>query len=237
MSDDLRLINWIAAWNWYSHLAPSLWSSSNHLLQGEKSISTSLWLSIVLKLIRYLYFCTSIIAVFFRILYSTVSRIWCESRAEWFFFIDILGVGEEKLSSDRENEGSSMFWSKKEREGRKAVSTLYFCPYVVLLSDVERTLISIWWIISIYPPRVWYWKRLIYILLNFIVTFICFKCSAELRTEIHSRDMAHAHNIEDKLKPEMSVKPSALWQKRQVSALCTLFYSGFFRVCLTEDKT
>ena len=28
--------------------------------------------------------------------------------------------------------------------------------------------------------------------------------------------------MEDKLKPEMSVKPSALWQKRQVSAWCSL---------------
>ena len=43
-----------------------------------------------------------------------------------------------------------------------------------------------------------------------------------MRTDIHSRDMAHAHNMEDKLKPEMSVKPSALWQKRQVSAWCSL---------------
>ena len=66
------------------------------------------------------------------------------------------------------------------------------------------------------------WSVWYNILLNFIVIFICSKCSAELRTEIHSRDMAHAHNIEDKLKPEMSVKPSALWQKRQVSAWCSL---------------
>jgi hypothetical protein len=28
--------------------------------------------------------------------------------------------------------------------------------------------------------------------------------------------MMHAHKIESKLKPEVSVKPSALWQKRAV---------------------
>lgn len=31
----------------------------------------------------------------------------------------------------------------------------------------------------------------------------------------HSRDMMHSHSGESKLRPEMSVKPSALWQKRK----------------------
>lgn len=39
-------------------------------------------------------------------------------------------------------------------------------------------------------------------------------CNQRLKN--HSDDMAHAHILENKLKPEMSVKPSALWQKRQV---------------------
>jgi len=34
------------------------------------------------------------------------------------------------------------------------------------------------------------------------------------RIKNHFDDMAHAHILENKLKPEMSVKPSALWQKR-----------------------
>lgn len=34
------------------------------------------------------------------------------------------------------------------------------------------------------------------------------------RFKNHRLDMTHAHVIEEKLKPEMSVKPSALWQKR-----------------------
>mmetsp|Transcript_10947 Transcript_10947/g.10962 ORF Transcript_10947/g.10962 Transcript_10947/m.10962 type:complete len:344 (-) Transcript_10947:210-1241(-) len=31
----------------------------------------------------------------------------------------------------------------------------------------------------------------------------------------HSCDMSHAHNLQKRLKPEMSVKPSALWQNRE----------------------
>jgi hypothetical protein len=30
----------------------------------------------------------------------------------------------------------------------------------------------------------------------------------------HQKDMLHMHTLESKLKPEMSVKPSALWQHR-----------------------
>lgn len=37
------------------------------------------------------------------------------------------------------------------------------------------------------------------------------------RIKNNKNDMYHAHNLEEKLKPEMSVKPSALWQRRQVS--------------------
>ena len=54
------------------------------------------------------------------------------------------------------------------------------------------------------------------ILLSSLLSFFTLlSCSADVRTEIHSREMTHAHNMEDKLRPEMSVKPSALWQKRQ----------------------
>ena len=35
------------------------------------------------------------------------------------------------------------------------------------------------------------------------------------RIKNHLHDMAHAHALEQKLRPEMSVKPSALWQKRK----------------------
>jgi hypothetical protein len=37
---------------------------------------------------------------------------------------------------------------------------------------------------------------------------------AKQRVDNHVHDMAHAHVMESKLRPEMSVKPSALWQKR-----------------------
>ncbi len=37
----------------------------------------------------------------------------------------------------------------------------------------------------------------------------------KLRLSIHEEDMRHAHIQEGRLKPEMSVKPSALWQKRE----------------------
>ena len=35
-----------------------------------------------------------------------------------------------------------------------------------------------------------------------------------LRIDIHQHDMLHAHSVESKLRPEMSIKPSALWTKR-----------------------
>jgi hypothetical protein len=35
-----------------------------------------------------------------------------------------------------------------------------------------------------------------------------------LRVDIHKHDMLHSHSVENKLRPEMSVKPSALWTKR-----------------------
>lgn len=37
------------------------------------------------------------------------------------------------------------------------------------------------------------------------------------RVKNHHKDMAHAHILESKIIPEMSVKPSALSQKRPVS--------------------
>lgn len=37
----------------------------------------------------------------------------------------------------------------------------------------------------------------------------------KLRLSLHQEDMKHAHIQESRLKPEMSVKPSALWQKRE----------------------
>ena len=36
------------------------------------------------------------------------------------------------------------------------------------------------------------------------------------RIKNHEQDMNHSHTMEAKLKPEMSVKPSALWQRREV---------------------
>lgn len=36
----------------------------------------------------------------------------------------------------------------------------------------------------------------------------------EQRVKNHQKDMEHAHFLESRLRPEMSVKPSALWQKR-----------------------
>lgn len=35
------------------------------------------------------------------------------------------------------------------------------------------------------------------------------------RVKNHTKDMTHAHTMQAKLKPEMSIKPSALWQTRQ----------------------
>ena len=43
--------------------------------------------------------------------------------------------------------------------------------------------------------------------------------SSNQRAAYHARDMNHAHCMEEKLRPEMSEKPSALWQKRQVRYL------------------
>lgn len=36
------------------------------------------------------------------------------------------------------------------------------------------------------------------------------------RIKNHQQDMHHSHTMEAKLKAEMSVKPSALWQRREV---------------------
>jgi len=46
---------------------------------------------------------------------------------------------------------------------------------------------------------------------------------AKQRISNHSRDMAHAHLLEEKLRAEMSVKPSALWLKRQVFYVFKIF--------------
>ena len=35
--------------------------------------------------------------------------------------------------------------------------------------------------------------------------------------ETNLKEMNHAHLLQDRIKPEMSVIPSALWTKRQVS--------------------
>jgi hypothetical protein len=40
--------------------------------------------------------------------------------------------------------------------------------------------------------------------------------SNEQRIANHLKDMEHSHTMESKLKAEMSVKPSALWQRRPV---------------------
>lgn len=37
--------------------------------------------------------------------------------------------------------------------------------------------------------------------------------------EFHKLNMEHMHSMESKLRPEMTVKPSALWQKRKVSKI------------------
>lgn len=41
-----------------------------------------------------------------------------------------------------------------------------------------------------------------------------FSFSAYQRLKNHEKDMSHTHTMEGKLKAEMSVKPSALWQHR-----------------------
>ena len=46
------------------------------------------------------------------------------------------------------------------------------------------------------------------------------------RIDNHFKDMSHAHLLEGKLRAEMSVKPSALWQKRIVSI--NLIFSAFY---------
>ena len=38
--------------------------------------------------------------------------------------------------------------------------------------------------------------------------------SETARIKIHEHDMHHSHSVESKLRPEMSIKPSALWTKR-----------------------
>jgi hypothetical protein len=40
------------------------------------------------------------------------------------------------------------------------------------------------------------------------------KSVSQTRIQNHIQDMSHSHCLESKLRPEMSVKPSALWQKR-----------------------
>ena len=72
------------------------------------------------------------------------------------------------------------------------------------------------------------------ILLSSLLSFFTLlSCSADVRTEIHSREMTHAHNMEDKLRPEMSVKPSALWQKRQARDECSLCSISLFLFLLS----
>jgi hypothetical protein len=44
-----------------------------------------------------------------------------------------------------------------------------------------------------------------------------------MRIRHHTVDMGHSHCMEEKLRPEMSVKPSALWQKRKAS-ICMFLY-------------
>lgn len=60
----------------------------------------------------------------------------------------------------------------------------------------------------------------------------------EQRVKNNAKDMNHTHHLESKLKAEMSVKPSALWQHRQVThshyLLFLLFISKLFVFCLVE---
>lgn len=53
---------------------------------------------------------------------------------------------------------------------------------------------------------------------------VCHTCSAAQRLKNHDKDMSHAHRLEERLRPEMSVKPSALWQKRQVQMVYVCVY-------------
>lgn len=48
--------------------------------------------------------------------------------------------------------------------------------------------------------------------------------SAENKMAFHKEKMDHLHFLESKLRPEMTVKPSALWQKRRV---CAEYYLSF----------
>lgn len=40
--------------------------------------------------------------------------------------------------------------------------------------------------------------------------------SMDLRLEIHREDMRHSRLLESRVRPEMALKPSAAWVKREV---------------------
>jgi hypothetical protein len=50
----------------------------------------------------------------------------------------------------------------------------------------------------------------------FVLKILHERTRSKQRTSHHRKDMGHAHRMEKSLKPEMSEKPSALWQKREV---------------------
>lgn len=55
------------------------------------------------------------------------------------------------------------------------------------------------------------------IVMNRMLMYIaCVYIRTDQRVRNHMKDMSHAHLLETRLRPELSVKPSALWQKRQV---------------------
>ena len=53
---------------------------------------------------------------------------------------------------------------------------------------------------------------IIFIIFN--VFFLMYRMTQRIKN--HQQDMHHSHTMEAKLKAEMSVKPSALWQRREV---------------------
>ena len=62
------------------------------------------------------------------------------------------------------------------------------------------------------------------------------KSISKTRVQNHVKDMTHAHTMEGKLRPEMSVKPSALWHKRPGYQLTAASLRGNQLLTATRSK-
>ena len=62
------------------------------------------------------------------------------------------------------------------------------------------------------------------------------KSISKTRVQNHVKDMSHAHTMEGKLRPEMSVKPSALWHKRPGYQLTAASLRGNQLLTATRSK-